>query len=70
MTLDVARARVALGYTQAQFADALGVHVTTVSGWEAGRFEMRAPTRLYIETLLRDAGHDPSEFLATEQVQL
>lgn len=67
MMIDVAKARGALSMTQAQLAEALGVHVTTVSGWEAGRFEMRRPTQLYIETLLRDHDLDPSEFTQPSQ---
>ena len=62
MMIDVAKARGALNMTQARLAEALGVHVTTVAGWEARRFEMRRPTQLYIETLLREHNLDPTEF--------
>jgi transcriptional regulator with XRE-family HTH domain len=66
MMLDVPRVRAALGCTQAQLADRIGVHLTTVTGWEAGRFVMRNPTRMLIETILRSAGHNPSDFYVTE----
>lgn len=69
MKLDVARARTALGLTQQQLADKIGLTVASVAGWEAGRFGMRSPTQRYIESLLRDAGHDPSEFLIVEAAE-
>lgn len=59
-SFDIARVREALGQTQVQFAETLGVHESTVAGWEAGRFRPRTPTVLYIERMLRDREIDPA----------
>jgi len=45
--------RDALGLTQAQFADALGVTIRTVSNWETNAVPLPDSRRRHIELLLR-----------------
>ena len=47
----VRRVRKALGLTQSQFAELLGVHLVTVKKWETGKQGMRAPADRLIRLL-------------------
>jgi DNA-binding transcriptional regulator YiaG len=49
---EIARRRTALGLTQQQLADAVGVHRITVTRWEAGRVIPRGLAARQLETTL------------------
>jgi HTH-type transcriptional regulator/antitoxin MqsA len=49
---EIARRRTALGLTQQQLADAVGVHRITVTRWEAGRAIPRGLAARQLETTL------------------
>lgn len=61
MTIDIKRAREALGLTQEAFADRLGLDQSTISLWETGRAPRRIAL-LAVEALLRSEKLDPALF--------
>lgn len=60
MLIDVKHARLALGLSQGELADLLGLHQSTVSCWETGERNPKRPAVMCILALLRDAGIDPA----------
>lgn len=62
MMMDIKHARAALGLSQEELAERLGLHQTTVSLWESGERTPKRPVVFFIETLLREAGLDPVQF--------
>lgn len=59
----VTRERERLGLTQAQMAQALGVHARTVARWEAGEF---APHKIYLIRMAEMRREEQSEKMVTE----
>lgn len=51
--MDVKQAREDIGFTQAEFADALGVTPRTIQNWEAGISSPKPPQVKSIERLLK-----------------
>lgn len=62
-SFDIAKVRGAFELTQSEFGELVGVHWTSVAAWEARRAKPREPTRRYIETLIKDRGLEPSQYI-------
>ncbi|MBP0438443.1 helix-turn-helix domain-containing protein [Tianweitania sediminis] len=57
--LDVKALRVALGLSQAQLGEAVGVDQSTVSNWENGK-SPRGPARLLLQRLSKNSSVAPT----------
>lgn len=54
--VDIRKARQALGDTQQQFADRIGIHQGTLSHWEAGKLPKTGMTQAFLRRVLDDIG--------------
>lgn len=66
MTLHIKTARDALGMSQKDLAQRMGLNQATVSLWEKGKTSPKGPALFFIEELLRGAGLNPEEFRAED----